>query len=171
MLYIKINDNKYSAKFQAFTTQLGNKAIRVISEAPLAEDGFLIVDDKDSVIKDNSNFKYLYREDEKCKEYTSVEETIIPTIDYEMSDIPTSSIQRQINSLNKRVTNITPYKQTKKGYYGEIEKMFYGVPQGDLSIFFTNYAGEYTISRTADRVRIGFPERLTGMTDITIMVQ
>lgn len=65
----------------------------------------------------------------------------------------------------------TPYTETKVGYFGEIEKVFYGVPSGNVSVFFDNYTGEYEKSRIEDRLTIRFPERLTDMTNINISVQ
>lgn len=167
MLYIKIGETKYPANFESFTTQFGNTAIRVISDAPIA-DGFLIVDENDKVKSDKSDFKYLYREDERCKEYTQVEEEPIPTQSFYVGDVPISPIQRQIASLNKRVSNITPYKATQTGYYGEIEKVFYGVPQGNVTVFCDV---ENTVSRIEDRLTVRFAESLADKTDITIMVQ
>ena len=53
MLFIEINGEKYPMKGQATTTQSGKKAIKIISkEAPLAMDGFKIVNEKGNVITD-----------------------------------------------------------------------------------------------------------------------
>ena len=171
MIYIKIEEEKYPCKIQTFTTQFGKEAIRIIGDVPTAENGFLIVDDEDNVISYRSDYTYLYREDDACKEYTAEAEDIIPTECFAMGDVPISPIQRQINSLNQRVTSITPYEQTKKAYYGEIEKIFYGVPDGNISVYFSNNPAAYDIIRVEDRVTIRFTSRLTDNTDITIMVQ
>ena len=66
-------------------------------------------------------------------------------------------------------------------YYGEVEKAFYGVPEGNLTIFFDNYDGEYEIDRRTERFLVKFVEtdnngnktqkRLTNRTNITVMVQ
>lgn len=72
---------------------------------------------------------------------------------------------------NIRVDGITPYTETKKAYYAEIEKVFYGVPLGNVSVFFDNYVGEYKMERISDRLIITFPERLKDMTNITIKVE
>ena len=171
MLYIKIGENKYPiVKFNTFITQLGNVAVRIIGDdVPLAQNGFEIVDD-DNVIGDMSEFTYLYREDESCKEYTKVAEEIIPTESFYVGDYPVDPIQKQINALNRRVSEITPFEQTKTAYYGEIEKVFYGVPDGVLNVTFDKYDGEYTVNRIDDRVVVSFP-RLEDKTDITVMVQ
>jgi hypothetical protein len=169
MLYIKIGDEKYPAEFESFTTQLGHTAIRVISDAPTAE-GFLIVDENDKVISDKSDYTFLYMEEENAKDYTNVAEEPIPTQSFSVGS-PINPIQRQINALNKRVSDITPYEQSKVGYYGESEKVFYGVPQGNVSVFFDNYDGGYEISRVEDRLTVSLPERLQDMTNINIMIQ
>ena len=170
-MYIQIDNIKYECKATTFTTQNGNEAVRVISEAPVAENGFLLLNSKEEVIADRSDFTYLYRtEGDTIKEYTKVAEEIIPAQGF-VYDLPVDPVQRQISSLNRRVSEITPYEQTKKAYYGEIEKVFYGVPKGIAQVIFDNYDGEYTLTRVEDRVRIGFDEKLKEQTNITIMVQ
>ena len=170
MLYIKIGEQKYPIKdFSTFTSQMGNDAIRIVGDVPLAN-GFLIVDDEDNLISDRSDYIYLLREDDECKEYTKVEDSIVPTESFAMGDIPESSIQRQLNALNQRISDITPYTDSKMAYYGEKEKIFYGVPQGNLTIFFDNYTGEYSVSRAEDRLTVKFPT-LAEQTNITVMVQ
>ena len=173
MLYQKIGENKYPIeKFSTFPTQLGNTAVRISGDAPTAN-GFEIVDDNDNVIADCTAYTYLYREDDNCKEYTKVAEEIIPTESFASGDIPESAfdvLSRRISAVNNRVSQITPYEQSKVGYYGEIEKVFYGVPSGNVSVFFDNYNGEYEIVRAEDRLTIKFPS-LEKQTNISIMVQ
>lgn len=172
MLYMKIGDVKYPVETQSFTSQFGNNAIRVISEdAPVAENGFLIVDENDKVITDRSDYIYLLRETEGYKDYTAVPEEVVPVECFSMGDVPINPVQRQINSLNSRVNAITPYEASKTAYYGEIEKVFYGVPDGNISVYFSNNPVAYDIIRVEDRVTIRFTSRLTDNTDITIMVQ
>ncbi len=76
----------------------------------------------------------------------------------------------KVDSTANAVDAITPYTETKSAYYGETEKVFYGVPSGNMSIFFTNYNGDYSTSRVNDRVTISF-DALNEQTDITIMIQ
>lgn len=71
---------------------------------------------------------------------------------------------------NARVNEITPYTETKSAYYNESEKTFYNVPQGNLSIFFDNYNGNYNVSRIENIVIVSF-DTLTDNTNVTIMVQ
>lgn len=171
MLQIKIGNEKYPIdKFEIFKTQFGNDAIRIIGDTPLAE-GFELYDD-DDLIGDMSEYIYLFREDDTCKEYTKVEDEIIPPETYASGDVPINPIQRQISALNRRINAITPYTETKRGYIGEVEKMFYNVPDGNVSVFFDNYNDSYGIHRESDRVKVFVvSEGLKQETNITIMVQ
>jgi hypothetical protein len=81
-----------------------------------------------------------------------------------------SPIVSKVDSTANAVDFLTPYKDTAKAYFNETEKIFYNVPEGNLSVFFTNYNGDYSTSRVNDRVTISF-DALTEATDITIMVQ
>jgi hypothetical protein len=63
-----------------------------------------------------------------------------------------------------------PYTATQTAYYGESEKVFYNVPQGNISVFFNNYNGNYKINRISDRVLVTF-DTLKDYTNIKIMVQ
>ena len=165
-MYIEINGEKYPCKFSTFHTQTGKDAIRIISEAPIAE-GFRLVGEDDSVVADYSDYIYLYRQDgDTIKEYTNESDEIIPASGY-ISEIPVNPVQTQINALNRRISDITPYTATKEAYYGETEKVFYDVPKGNLSIFFDD---DYEIQRIEDRVYVRF-ERLEETKEITIMVQ
>lgn len=79
-------------------------------------------------------------------------------------------ITAKTDTTSNRVDAITPYVETKTAYYGEKEKTFYGVPSGNVSIFFDNYSGEYTVTRNWIGVTVSFPT-LEKETSITIMVQ
>jgi len=164
---IKIGKKKYDCKIETSTTQSGNPLIRVISDtAPTASNGFVLLSDDESQEFDRTDFKFLYREDGNVKEYTAVEEEIIPASGY-ISGIPENPIAKALSNLNNRITAITPYEQTKTAYYGEVEKVFYGVPNGVLTV---HMDGEYTVERIEDRVYVRF-ERLAEMKDITITVE
>ena len=164
MIYVEIDGTKYPCKVDTFHTQIGSPAVR-IANAPLAENGFKIYNN-DDLVADMSEYTHLYREEGTVREYTKDAEEIITAEGY-ISGIPESPIQRQFDSVNRRITEITPYEQSKKAYYGEIEKVFYGVPNGNLSVFMD---GEYTVDRIEDRVYVRF-ERLTETKGITIMIQ
>ena len=171
MIYVEIDGNKYPCEFEVGRTQKGQDVARIkSSDAPISENGIKIFND-DNLMVDLSEYTNLYQSSDTVKEYTKEAEEIIPVECFEMGDIPTNPIQRQISALNARVSDITPYEQTKVGYFGENEKVFYGVPKGNVSVFFDNFTGRYLTSRVEDRFIITFPERLTAQTNITISVQ
>lgn len=94
----------------------------------------------------------------------SLQETVI-----QMARNNTKEVSK-VDSTANDVKAITPYTETKGAYFGETEKVFYDVPTGNMSVFFTNYNGDYSTSRINDRVTISF-DALNEATDITIMVQ
>ena len=171
MSYIKINgdDVHYNVSISPFTTQHGYNAIRFIGEdIPETDKGFKLYNDKDEVISDFSDYKYLYRSNEYSTEH---DEIVYP----KGSDtpLPPSAIDRvnsRISQVDSKVNAITPYEETKKAFYGEIEKVFYNVPEGNTTIFFDNYDGEYEVNRIENRLTIKFADRLKDMTNVTVVV-
>lgn len=167
-MYIKINgeDTHYDVSVKPFTTQHGANAIRFVGdEIPTTDKGFKYYDDEDNEIADYSAFVYEYRPNEYSDEH---DEIVYPA----GSDAPLkpNPLDVRLSNMSRQISAITPYEQSKKAYYGEIEKVFYGVPNGNVSVFFDNYNGEYSTSRIDDRFTVSFP-RLEGQTKITIMVQ
>lgn len=79
------------------------------------------------------------------------------------------TLQDNVNTLNTSVEELTPYTETKTAYYNESEKTFYNVPEGDISVFFDNYNGDYSINRVVDRVIVSF-DTLQQSTNIIISV-
>ena len=75
-----------------------------------------------------------------------------------------------VDQMGHSIDDITPYKETKTAYYNESEKTFYGVPNGNIEVFFDNYSGQYTVSKVVDRVTVAF-DKLTQQTNITISVR
>ena len=175
MLYIKIGENKYPIdKFGTFITQLGNSAVRIVGDVPLAENGFLIVDDEDNVIGDMSEFTYLYREEDNVKEYTKEAEEIIPTQSFATGDYPDNPIQKQINALNRRVSEITPYTVSKEAGIQDKECVFEGqYKDGIISATVITSRGEQipcTVEKSADNITVKFDE-LTDTATVTISIQ
>lgn len=74
-----------------------------------------------------------------------------------------------ISGVRQSVSEITPYIETKTAYFNEKEKTFYNVPQGNVSVVFDNYSGDYSVKRISDRVTVFF-DTLTDSTNITISV-
>lgn len=171
-MYLKINgsEDHYSVDISSFTTQHGHDAVRFIGdEIPETDKGFKLYNDDDTVMVDLSRFKYIYKPNEYSVEKDIIDE---PSGNYE--PLPPSAWDRlnsKVNRLSSQVTEITPYTDTKTAYYGETEKTFYGVPQGNTSVFFTNYNGGYTVSRVSDRLTVAFGTALEASTDITISIQ
>ena len=69
------------------------------------------------------------------------------------------------NSNN--IKTLTPYTETKVGYYGETEKTFYNVPDGNVTIYGLS---EYTMDRVSNNITLSF-DALTEQTNITISIQ
>ena len=171
MSYIKINgdDVHYDVSISPFTTQHGYGAIRFIGEdIPETDKGFKLYNDDDEVISDFSDYKYQYRQNEYSTEH---DEIVYPK--GTDAPLPPSAIDRvnsRVSQVDSKVNAITPYEETKKAFYGEIEKVFYNVPEGNTTIFFDNYDGEYKVSRIENRLTVTFTDRLKDMTNVTVMV-
>lgn len=171
MSYIKINgDNThYIVSIMPFTTQHGYNAIRFIGEdIPETDKGFKLYDDNDEVISDYSDYTNIYRKNEYSVEH---DEIVYPKgSDQPLNPSPYDNLSRRISQVNSQVNAITPYEETKKAYYNEIEKVFYNIPEGNLTVYFDNYNGEYSVNRIENRLTITFAERLKDMTNVTVMV-
>ena len=75
----------------------------------------------------------------------------------------------KVDDTANKVEQITPYTETKTAYYNEKEKTFYNVPSGNVTVYFSNYEGNYSVSRVSDRLTVSF-DTLTEQTDITISI-
>ena len=75
-----------------------------------------------------------------------------------------------VDQMGHSIDNITPYTETKTAYYNESEKTFYGVPEGNIEVYFDNYNGPHTIKKVADRVTVIF-DTLKQNTKITISIK
>lgn len=176
MLYIKIGNEKYPIeKFTTFQTQLGNTAVRVVGDVPTAN-GFLIVDDNDTVIGDMSEYTYLYREDDECKEYTKVAEEQIPTESFASGDVPVTPydvLSRRISAVNNRVTDITPFEQTKTAYIDDTD-VFFDIPKdGNISVFMVDGEGQnvpFEYEQINGQIKVSFEKR-TSLATVTISIQ
>lgn len=170
---IEINGQTYPCRFSTFHTQMGNDAIRIISDAPIAEDGFKLVGDNGAVVADYSDYKHLYREDGTIKEYTVEAEEILEAHGY-VSGVPTSPIERQISALNQRVSAITPYTMSKEVGIQDKECIFDGnYKDGILNARVVTSRGEQipcTTERTGDSIVVKF-EELEDTATVTISIQ
>ena len=86
-----------------------------------------------------------------------------------------SFLQAQANQVNNtaktdnnanKIVDLTPYTATQIGYYGETEKTFYNVPDGNVTVFGLK---EYSLDRISDRLTITF-DALSEQTEITISI-
>lgn len=75
-------------------------------------------------------------------------------------------ITAKVDDSANQVKAITPYTETKIAYYGETEKTFYNVPQGNVTVFGLK---EYSLERISDRLTITF-DALSEQTEITISI-
>lgn len=173
MLYIKIGEQKYPIEsFNVFTTQNGQTGVRITGDTPLAN-GFEIYDE-DTLVADGKDYTYLYREDGNVKEYTKEAEEIIPTQGFATGDIPVSPVQRQINALNRRVSEITPYTVSKEAGIQDKECVFDGnYKDGVLTASVVTSRGEQipcTTEKSGDSIIVKFNE-LEDTATVTISIQ
>ena len=170
-MYVKINGKtkKYNEILVTCTTQHGYPAIKFVGDPiPETDKGFKLYEDDGTLIQDLSEYVYEY----KANIY-SAQQDIIEEPSGNPDPVPESAFDRlskQVSRLGSRVSQITPFKESKTAYYGEKEKRFYGVPSGVVTVFFDKYDGEYTVSRIEDVLTVGFPA-LENETNVTIMVQ
>lgn len=68
--------------------------------------------------------------------------------------------------LQAQIDAITPYKETKTAYIGDTEITFYGVPEGNVAVYFNKL---YEMEKDCDRITLHF-EELEEVTEITISV-
>jgi hypothetical protein len=175
MLYIKIGKKKYPCKIEKFTTQGSNEGIRVISDAPKAKSGFVIVDDDDNVIFDRSDYTNLYYEGDGFKEYTVVAEGTVPVQCYANGTpaSPYDQLSRRISAVNQRVNSITPYTETKTAYIDDTEVVFNIPKDGNISVFMVDGEGQnvpHTFEQVNGQIVVSFDKR-DSLATVTISIQ
>lgn len=72
----------------------------------------------------------------------------------------------RVDGNSNDIVSLTPYTATQIGYYGETEKTFYNVPEGNVTVFGLK---EYSLDRISDRLMITF-DALSEQTEITISI-
>ena len=75
-------------------------------------------------------------------------------------------ITAKVDESANQIINLTPYTETKIGYYGETEKIFYDVPDGNVTVFGLN---EYSMNRIANMIVLTFQPLLSNV-NITISI-
>lgn len=177
MLFIEIDGVSYPMKAQTFRTQKGQEGVRIFSdEAPLAQDGFRIVNGNGDIISDKSEFKYLYREKPNCREYITKPEETIPTSSHyeEMKTInPYSELSKQISAVSAQVSAITPYEESKTAYIDDTEVRFNIVKEGNISVFMVDGDGQnvpFTFEQVNGQIIVSFEKR-DSLATVTISIQ
>ena len=164
-MYIKINgsDERYEANLMPFKTQHGNQGIAVLNGMPQTDKGFKVYNDNDKVFADYSDYIYLYRENQ----YTTVEETIIPA-QCGYSPLPPSQISRQIASLNNRVSEVTPYTETKQAYIDDTEVEF-DYRDGNITAYVADGQVPCNVLVEDNKIKVSF-EALEEPAKVTISI-
>lgn len=72
----------------------------------------------------------------------------------------------RVDGNSNDIVSLTPFTATQIGYYGETEKTFYNVPDGNVTVFGLK---EYSLDRISDRLTITF-DALSEQTEITISI-
>ena len=75
------------------------------------------------------------------------------------------------NQSTQKIDEITPYTATQTAYYGESVKNFYDVPEGNVTVFWDNYNGDYSVQRFDGGVNVSFETLTVAEATISIMVQ
>ena len=75
-------------------------------------------------------------------------------------------ITAKVDDSANQIINLTPYTETKVGYYGETEKIFYDVPDGNVTVFGLK---EYSMNRIANMIVLTFQPLLSSV-NITISI-
>ena len=68
--------------------------------------------------------------------------------------------------LQAQIDAITPYKETKTAYIGDTEITFYGVPEGNVTVYFNKL---YEMEKDCDRITLHF-EELEEVAEVTISI-
>lgn len=175
MSYIKINgdDVHYNVSISPFTTQHGYSAIRFIGEdIPETDKGFKLYNDKDEVISDFSDYKFIYRPNEYSTEHDEIvypKGTDVP--------LPPSAIDRvnsRISQVSSQVNAITPYTDSKKAYIDETECVFENVyKEGALTVNVVDRNGvsiDYQVAKEDNNIIVTF-EPLEEVATVSINIQ
>lgn len=75
-------------------------------------------------------------------------------------------ITAKVDDSANKIVELTPYTETKVVYYGETEKTFYDVPEGNLTVYGLS---SYSVSRISNRLILTFEPLLTNI-NVTISI-
>lgn len=77
-------------------------------------------------------------------------------------------ITAKVDDSANKIVDLTPYKDTKTAYIGDIDVAFENVPYGNISVFGVD---DFYITKIANRTYVNFKEPLEEVTEVTITVQ
>ena len=175
MSYIKINgdDVHYNVSISPFTTQHGYSAIRFIGEdIPETDKGFKLYNDKDEVISDFSDYKYIYRQNEYSTEH---DEIVYPKgSDAPLQPSAYDNLSKRISQVSSQVNAITPYTESKNAYIDETECVFENViKEGALTVNVVDRNGvsiDYQVAKEDNNIIVTF-EPLEEVATVSIVIQ
>lgn len=75
-----------------------------------------------------------------------------------------------IAGVRKNVSEITPYKVTKKAYIDDTEVVFVSMPTGNISVFLDNPSLDYNVSVNHGTITVQFKKPLEEVTEVTISI-
>lgn len=165
-------ENIISLYFQA-TIIKGNYTVDEIVEDALSAEEIKIYENEEQVATYRG-----YNDLNAASMYETNNEMVVSL------ELLSTDFEQRLNALNGRVSivedvqneqaesieELTPYIDSATAYFNEDEKTFYNVPEGNISVFFDNYNGSYSVNRVSDRVTVSF-DTLTQSTNITISVR
>ena len=76
-----------------------------------------------------------------------------------------------IAGVRKNIGDITPYTETKEAYIDDTEITFKDIPEGDMTVFVSDPAIEYSVTRENSYVTVVFTAPLEEVIEVTISVQ
>lgn len=107
----------------------------------------------------------------------SIEERLL-SLESCLNSLQTSFMQAQRNAVEVTAKADVgynkpdaPYTATQTAYYGESGKNFYDVPEGNITVFWDNYNGDYSVQRFDGGVNVSFDTLTVAEATISIMVQ
>ena len=113
------------------------------------------------IMNENS---YISIEFERSNELRDLQEQIFNT------DNKVDAQGETLNNLSERVSEITPYTDTKTAYIDDTEVVFNGVPDGALLVSFSNGNTSYSTSREDGVLTVVFAP-FDEVVEVTITVQ
>ena len=96
-----------------------------------------------------------------------------------LNNLQNAFLQSQRNNAEKtakaddtanKVVSLTPYTDTDTAYIGDTQVLFVDAPQGNVSVYFSNYNGGYSTERIGNGLCVFIDEPLEEVTEVTISI-